>query len=483
MTIFTVSKVKNNMKKFIVICIIGCFPYILLSQNYVVDTLLNGMNMPVEFAFIPNSSKVIVTLKASSAVIYDINTGNQVSTFWTFTDSLTSCGERGVLGVCIDPDYITNHYIYIYYVHSNPPNTSTNMKMRIVRFTENNNIGTNPLVVFNHPETSSSCFHYGGVIRFRPSEPGKIYLVIGARTPADAQTLANPRGKVLRVNKDGTIPEDNPFYDDGNPFTGNDDRIWAYGFRNSFGICFGPNDSLYQTDNGEMNYDECNIVIKGKNYGGGICEGYCVPYNPAYKNPMIQLGIPQPVSQLPALTGLMVYTASQMPWLTGKLIVASNNNNSVAALYKCDFNAANDSIVSSSVLLNLKELTTVLQGIDGNIYALNGGFTASGKLFRIKPDPTGINNENLYSGFSLSQNYPNPFNPVTKIKYEISMSSFVTTRIFDVMGNEIYSQNEGKQQPGSYEVSWDGANFPSGVYFYELSAGEFRERKKMVLLK
>jgi len=83
----------------------------------------------------------------------------------------------------------------------------------------------------------------------------------------------------------------------------------------------------------------------------------------------------------------------------------------------------------------------------------------------------------------LYQNYPNPFNPVTKIMYDVSRQSFITIRIYDILGREAaVLVNETKQQ-GSYEVSWDASNFPSGVYFYELQAGTFTERKKMVLIK
>ena len=120
-----------------------------------------------------------------------------------------------------------------------------------------------------------------------------------------------------------------------------------------------------------------------------------------------------------------------------------------------------------------------MQGSDGYIYMMNLG----GSIERVKYDLTGINNNNIPVGYSLSQNYPNPFNPVTSIIYEIPNSSLVTLKIFNALGMEVTTLvNETKQQ-GSYEVTWDATNFPSGVYFYELTAGEFTERKKMVLVK
>jgi hypothetical protein len=134
-------------------------------------------------------------------------------------------------------------------------------------------------------------------------------------------------------------------------------------------------------------------------------------------------------------------------------------------------------------MIDLLPLTTIKQGPDDFIYALNGGYTTAGRLYRIKPDPTGIINNNIPVGYKLEQNYPNPFNPVTSIKYEIPKTGFVTLKIFNALGMELTTLvNETKQQ-GSYEVTWDASNFPSGVYFYELSTGEFSERKKMVLIK
>jgi photosystem II stability/assembly factor-like uncharacterized protein len=85
--------------------------------------------------------------------------------------------------------------------------------------------------------------------------------------------------------------------------------------------------------------------------------------------------------------------------------------------------------------------------------------------------------------FSLSQNYPNPFNPKSKIKFQIAKLSEVKLVIYDVMGREIQILVNEKLSPGTYEAEWDASNFPSGVYFYKLTAGDFSDTKKMVLLK
>lgn len=84
---------------------------------------------------------------------------------------------------------------------------------------------------------------------------------------------------------------------------------------------------------------------------------------------------------------------------------------------------------------------------------------------------------------SLSQNYPNPFNPSTNIRYQISKNSFVTLKIFDILGKEIETPVNEKQTAGTYEIIWDASKYPSGIYFYKLEAEKFSEVKKMILIK
>jgi len=83
----------------------------------------------------------------------------------------------------------------------------------------------------------------------------------------------------------------------------------------------------------------------------------------------------------------------------------------------------------------------------------------------------------------LEQNYPNPFNPTTKIKYELPSDSFVTIKVFDVLGHEIKTLINSQQVLGYYEINFDGSSLPSGIYFYRIQAGNFVQTKKMILMK
>jgi photosystem II stability/assembly factor-like uncharacterized protein len=99
--------------------------------------------------------------------------------------------------------------------------------------------------------------------------------------------------------------------------------------------------------------------------------------------------------------------------------------------------------------------------------------------------PIGIQNisKEIPSSFSLSQNYPNPFNPSTNIKFNIAKLGNVKIVIYDVLGREITTLVNEQLKPGTYEVNWDGTNYPSGVYYYKLAAGSFSDTKRMVLIK
>jgi hypothetical protein len=85
--------------------------------------------------------------------------------------------------------------------------------------------------------------------------------------------------------------------------------------------------------------------------------------------------------------------------------------------------------------------------------------------------------------YELYQNYPNPFNPTTSIRYSVPSVQNIKLIVYDIPGKEIATLVNGKQSPGVYEVTWDASQFPSGVYFYKFTAGDFSEVKKMVLIK
>ena len=85
--------------------------------------------------------------------------------------------------------------------------------------------------------------------------------------------------------------------------------------------------------------------------------------------------------------------------------------------------------------------------------------------------------------FALLQNYPNPFNPSTTIRFELTKSSYVTLKIYNLIGQELETLFNGRLSPGEFEVEWNAASHPSGMYLYRMQAADFAEVKKLILLK
>jgi hypothetical protein len=94
-----------------------------------------------------------------------------------------------------------------------------------------------------------------------------------------------------------------------------------------------------------------------------------------------------------------------------------------------------------------------------------------------------VSKPNIPTGFSLSQNYPNPFNPATVINYQLPVGGFVTLKVYDILGREVTTLVNGRQNAGYYHAKFDGSRLASGVYFYRLMAGDYTSIKKAVLMK
>src|SRR5262249_730170 len=182
--------------------------------------------------------------------------------------------EGGLLGIAVDPDFATNGYIYVYYTYGTT--FPVNLHNRVARLVEDGagNAVYDATILDAIPGGS---IHHGGRIKIGPD--GKLWIAIGSSVCSHPQDLNFLDGKILRINLDGSPPEDNPF--PGPAPTG---LIYSYGHRNPEGLAFDANGQLYNTEHGPTadcgypgsSYDEVNIVYAAANYGWPICRGICM---------------------------------------------------------------------------------------------------------------------------------------------------------------------------------------------------------------
>jgi glucose/arabinose dehydrogenase len=185
------------------------------------------------------------------------------------TVSVNTAGERGLLGVAFDPDFQDNRFVYVYYTTATEP-----IHNRVSRFTAS---ATNPDVaqvdseqpILNLP-TLGSAVHNGGAIHF--GNDGRLYVAVGENSvPANSQSLNSPLGKLLRINPNGSIPTDNPFYSET---TGTSRATLALGLRNPFSFAVDPfSGRIHINDVGQDAWEEVNLGRTGANYGWPQTEG------------------------------------------------------------------------------------------------------------------------------------------------------------------------------------------------------------------
>jgi len=177
-------------------------------------------------------------------------------------------GERGLLGVTTHPGFLTNGWIYVYHTMLTP-----NIHNRVTRFTAHGDapLANSKTIIFELDDLSAATNHNGGAIHFGRGD-GKLYVAVGENAnSANSQSLSNVLGKILRLNDDGTIPLDNPFYSTA---SGKNRAIWALGLRNPFTFAFQPaTGRMFINDVGENTWEEINEGLPGANYGWPETEG------------------------------------------------------------------------------------------------------------------------------------------------------------------------------------------------------------------
>jgi glucose/arabinose dehydrogenase len=237
-----------------------------VPNGFTQSQVASGLAGPMDMEFAPDG-RLFVAEEAGKVRIVKPN--GTLATFLDISSKVDIAGERGLMGVTFDPNFATNHFVYLYYTRK--ATATTPVHNRVVRVTASGDsaIAGSEVLVFRLNNQSAQ-IHQGGALDF--GNDGKLYLSTGDNaTPGNAQSPGNLFGKVLRINKDGTIPTNNPFYATA---SGNNRAIWALGLRNPFKFAIKPGTStIFINDVGEDTWEEINQGAAGANYGWPIYEG------------------------------------------------------------------------------------------------------------------------------------------------------------------------------------------------------------------
>ena len=242
------------------------------------DTLIaSGLSRPTAMALAPDG-RVFVCEQGGTLRV--VKNGTLLTTPFVSV-TVSSVGERGLLGVAFDLNFATNGFVYVYYTALTPT-----IHNRVSRFTAAGDVATaGSETIILELETLSATNHNGGAIHFGPD--GKLYVAVGENAVgSNAQSLNNRLGKMLRINADGSIPSDNPFFTTA---LGANRAIWALGLRNPFTFAFQPlSQNLFINDVGQNAWEEINLGVAGANYGWPTTEGETS--DPAFRSPIYAYG-------------------------------------------------------------------------------------------------------------------------------------------------------------------------------------------------
>ena len=360
------------------------------AQPLQAETVATGLQNPWGLAFLPDG-RFLVTERPGRLRVVGVNGKLGVSVGGL--PKIATGGQGGLLDVLLDADFARNRQLYLCF--SEPAATGSGNSTALARATLNadNTQLENWKVIFSQQPKVVSSAHFGcRIVESRApgvgGQPdGKLFLTLGERYSRkdDAQRLDNHHGKIIRINKDGSVPLDNPFVGKAGALP----EIWSYGHRNLQGAVLAPDGVLWTHEHGPQGGDEINLPRAGANYGWPV-----ITYGEDYGGGKIgegltrQTGMEQPLHYwVPSIapSGMAFLTSERYgkAW-QGNLFVGSLK---FAYLDRIELSRpyAGQVVRESKLLGDTGErIRDVRQGPDGLLYVLTD--SSNGQLIRLLPD-------------------------------------------------------------------------------------------------
>ena len=349
------------------------------AQDVRAQVVAQGLQHPWAVAFLPEG-RFLVTERSGTLRLVAAN--GTVSTPLQGLPAIATGGQGGLLDLVLDRDFARNQTLYFCFSEPDAtpgsPNNSTALAR--ARLSANGQRLEDVKVIFSQRPKIASNLHFG--CRITEARDGTLVLALGERYSRrdDAQKLDNHLGKVVRVNKDGTVPADNPFV--GKP--GALPEIWSYGHRNPQGATLAPDGSYWMNEHGPQGGDEINVPQAGRNYGWPV-----ITYGENYGGGKLGEGTQRAGMEQPLHYWVPSIAPSGMVFLTSDRYGAAWKGNLFVGSLK--FGYLNRMVLDGrkvqaehKLLADGKErIRDVRQGLDGLLYVLTD--TANGRLLRLLP--------------------------------------------------------------------------------------------------
>ena len=336
-----------------------------------IETLAENLKHPWGMAFLPDN-RLLVTERAGNLRI--LSTDNKLSKPLKGVPKVFAKGQGGLLDVALDPDFQQNRLVYLSYSEPGEKNTASTALGR--GRLEGEEIKDFQVIFRQEPKVKGPN-HFGSRILFTPD--GHLILTLAERFKGEpAQNLSNHLGTIVRLNRDGTVPQDNPFVGQANAR----DEIWSYGHRNIESAAIDPNTNLlWVAEMGPMGGDELNQPVAGRNYGwpvvswGKHYDGKDIP-NPPTRPEFADAVIHWTPTISPS--GMIFYNGSMFPEWQGSTLIGGLTSSGIVRV-KIDGEQARE-VERIPLAVRTRD---VEQAPDGSVYVLTD--QNNGKILRLRP--------------------------------------------------------------------------------------------------
>jgi aldose sugar dehydrogenase len=338
-----------------------------------------NLTSPWGMAFLPDGDVLVTERPGTLRQVHDWRLVDQAI---SGLPSMREYGQGGLMGIALHPDFASNHMLYLSYMGEEEGNYGT----EVLRGRLDGMALSNTEVIFRALPKRRGGAHFGSRLVFAPD--GRLFISLGDRgaNPGEgaeqpAQRLDNHLGSLIRINADGSVPEDNPFAGIGNAKP----EVYTIGNRNMQGMALNPDThELWTHEHGPQGGDEINIMRAGKNYGWPVIT-YGVNYGIGTRIGIgtHQEGMEQPLYKwVPSIapSGMMFYTGDKFPQWKGDLFVGSLKFSVLVRLELAGNDIAAEERLLGGVFGRIRD---VVQGPDGYIYLLTDA--PDGKLVRLTP--------------------------------------------------------------------------------------------------